>query len=210
MEVTVIVGTFGAEKWRTLAMTRAIPSAMALGAPVIHVHGNTLHEARNEGAARAMTPWLCFLDADDELEAGFLDAMAAGTADLRAPSVRYGANHQWRDAAMPRVAGHEHACTADCLVDGNWLVIGTLIERSRLLDVGGFRNFEWSEDWDLWLRCYLAGATVEAIPDAVYVAHVNPRSRNRRLPAEDRVRVHRAIHDSCMRWNEERRVGTQV
>lgn len=193
MDVTVIVGTYGAEKWRNLAMNRAVPSAMALGCPVIHVHATSLHEARNEGAERAMTRWLCFLDADDELAPGFIDAMAAGTADLRAPAVRYGANEHWNPTALPKVAGHDHDCTGECLPEGNWLVIGTLIERSRFLDVGGFRDWPMYEDWDLWLRCWQAGATVEAIPAAVYVAHVNPRSRNRGPDRSAKEATHAAI-----------------
>ena len=89
MEVSIIVGTFGPDHWIDLAMSRAIPSAQAQPAQVIHSHAATIAEARNLGAARAETEWLVFLDADDELEAGYIDALAAADGDLRAPAVRY-------------------------------------------------------------------------------------------------------------------------
>jgi hypothetical protein len=60
-------------------------------------------------------------------------------------------------------------------------------------DVGGWRDFAWSEDWDVWLRCWLAGATVEAVPAAVYRAHVRPDSRNRAPAREARLAAHQAI-----------------
>jgi hypothetical protein len=45
--------------------------------------------------------------------------------------------------------------------DGNWLVIGCVARTDLLREVGGFRDFPVYEDWDLWLRCWLAGATFE-------------------------------------------------
>ena len=46
MEVTVVVATYGDRAWLDLALERAVPSAVALGVPVVQVHGRTLHEAR--------------------------------------------------------------------------------------------------------------------------------------------------------------------
>ena len=90
------------------------------------------------------------------------------------------------------VAGHRHDCTAECLPEGNWLVVGSLVRAQMVRDVGGWRDFTWSEDWDLWLRCWLAGATVEAIPDAIYRAYVRPNSRNRAPQHAERIAAHRA------------------
>ena len=197
MDLTVIVATYGdLDFWDPLA-ARAVAS-IAGQAPVVRIHGDTLHDARNAGAAEASTDWLCFLDADDELEGGYLEAMAEGSATVRAPSVRYvrPAGRPPRPV-MPRVAGHRHACTADCLDQGNWLVIGSIVPRDLFLEVGGFRDFTWSEDWDLWVRCWQAGATFEPIPDAVYRAHVRPDSRNR---APDRAARH-AAHQAIARAN---------
>ena len=178
-----------------LAEGRALPSARALGVPIVHVHAATLHEARNGAVAETNTEWVVHLDADDELEAGYITAMATGTADVRAPAVRYLRGYGDRSAQprMPRVAGHEHDCTGDCLPYGNWLVVGAAVRTDLVRRVGGWRDFPWSEDWDLWLRCYLAGATFESMPTARYRAHVRRGSRNRGQGQAARLAAHRAI-----------------
>ena len=194
MDVTVVIATFGDDSWIHLARERAIPSAEAFGVPVIHTHGPSLHEARNMGLMQVETEWVCHLDADDELEPGYFDAMAAGTADCRAPRVRYMRRkvHSPKPI-MPRVAGHTHDCTAECLSEGNWLVIGSLVRADACLKVGGWRDFAWSEDWDLWVRLRAAGATFEAVEGAIYRAHVRLDSRNRGQSRDDKLAAHRAI-----------------
>lgn len=198
MDVTVAVGTFGDLSWVRLAQDRALPSARALGVPTVHVHADTLHDARNQALARVDTEWVVHLDADDELERGYLQAMATGDADVRAPAVRYvrGAGDRAAAVRMPRVAGHEHDCTGECLPYGNWLVVGAAVRVDLVRQVGGWRDFEWSEDWDLWLRCYLAGATFQPIPQAIYRAYVRTRSRNRALSGAARLAAHRAIAEA--------------
>lgn len=192
--MTVAVATFGDDWWPQLAQQRAIPSADALGVPVVHVHGDTLHDARNDALAQVATEWVIHLDADDELEPGYVEAMTAGAADVRAPSVRYVRNETDQpDPVLPRVAGHRHICTAGCLPQGNWLVVGTAVRADLLRQVGGWRDWPWAEDWDVWLRCHLAGATIEAIPRAVYRAHVRLNSRNQVASQSQRLAVHRMV-----------------
>lgn len=193
MDVTVAVATYGSRTWMDLADERAIPSAESQGVPVVYVHGDTLHEARNEALDKVNTEFVCFLDADDELERNYFTYMDKASADLRAPAVRYVKENRPAWPRVPRVAGHSHRCTADCLTYGNWLVIGTVAPTQMVHEVGGFRDFEWSEDYDLWVRCWQAGATVEAVPEAVYRAHVRPDSRNRAPDRLTRLGVHQAI-----------------
>lgn len=191
--MTVCIATFGHPHWQDLARERAAPSAAALEVPVVQVHGETLHDARNTALSMVETEWVVHLDADDELDPGYLVAMAAGTADLRAPAVSYVRGGRPRGAYVPQVAGHDHPCAAGCLRDGNWLVVGSLVRAELVRAVGGWRDFAVYEDWDLWLRCWLAGATVEAIPTAVYRAHVRPDSRNRAPARAVKEATHRAI-----------------
>lgn len=191
MDLTVAVATFGSTDWAELAAERAVPSAQ--GVPVVTAHGTSLAAARNAALSEVKTEWVVFLDADDQLEANYVDAMEAGTADLRAPAVRYVRNGSHPTPYVPRVAGHEHACEAECLRDGNWLVIGTAVRAQMLRDVGGWRDWPCYEDWDAFQRCWLAGATVEAIPEAVYRAHVRADSRNRAPAMADKNRVHHEI-----------------
>lgn len=193
MDLTVVVASYGDMSWRTLADGRAVPSAQALDVPVVQVHGATLHGARNGGLDQVASEWVAFLDADDELEQGYIEAMAGGDADVRAPAVRYIQGGVARQPAMPRVAGHTHACVAGCLAYGNWLVVGAAVRADLVRKVGGWRDFPIYEDWDLWVRCWQTGATFEPVPRAIYRAHVRPRSRNRAAPREQRLAAHRAI-----------------
>lgn len=171
MEITVVVGTFGDESWAELARSRAIPSAesQSLRPEVIHVNGETLHDARNQGAADAAGRWLCFLDADDALAPGYLEAMAKGVHELRAPAVQY--VHPGYEAAPVTLEDRDIRWMNPC-------VIGTLVPKKLFCDLGGFRDWPVYEDYDLWLRCWRAGATIQHIPDAIYRAWVRDGSRN--------------------------------
>ena len=191
MDVTVVVGTYGNTAWRDLAYSRAIPSVPE-GIPVVHRHALTLAQARNEGLRLVDTEFVIHLDADDELEPGYIEAMARGTADIRGPVARYVTGRRLR-LWQPRVAGHRHDCIAECLPDGNWLIVGAAARTDILRSVGGWRDWSVYEDWCLFLRCYRAGATYEQIRDAIYRAHVRPDSRNRAPSMEEKNRVHHEI-----------------
>jgi GT2 family glycosyltransferase len=196
--VSVVVATYGDDEWHELAWERAIPSAQAQGVPVIHAIGRDITDARNTGLSQVQTREVVFLDADDELEPGYFDAMATRPAgSIGVPRVRYirPKRHEPRPY-FPRVAGTKHQfhdCTAECLSDGNWIVIGACVPTSLLRGIGGFRDFEWSEDFDLWVRCWKAGATFERVPDAIYRAHVRMDSRNRGASRETKLAAHQAI-----------------
>lgn len=194
MEVGIVVAVFGdLDRWRPLAKL-AIASAEAQNpAQIEYVEGRTLHEARNQGLASLRTEWAVHLDADDELEAGYLEAMATSDADVRVPVVRYVRSGYPAPAKMPRVAGHHHDCSVACLEEGNWIVVGAAVRTDLARRVGGWRDFDWSEDYDLWVRCWHAGATIEAVPAAVYRAHVRADSRNRAPSRAARLAAHRAI-----------------
>ena len=194
-DVGIVVAVFGdLDRWRPLA-ARALESARAQNpAQIEYVEGRSLHEARNEGLGRLRTDWVVHLDADDELEPGYLDAMARSAADLRAPAVRYVRGRHPGHATMLRVSGHlDHPCTADCLTEGNWIVVGAAARTELVRAVGGWRDYPWSEDWDLWVRCWKAGATIEPVPAAVYRAHVRHDSRNRAPERAFKLAAHQAI-----------------
>jgi len=198
VDVTVAVAIFGdLERWRPFA-ERAVKSAKTQTnlVELVEIDGGNITVARNTALELVGTEWVVFLDADDELEPGYLDAMRAGTADIRAPRVRYTSGVTSRRPAFPRVAGHSHICTGNCLLQGNWLVVGSMARAQMIRDVGGWREFSWSEDWDLWLRCHLNGATVEGVQGAIYRAHVRKDSRNRSMQGEARLRVHREIEEA--------------
>lgn len=190
--VSVIVATFGTEEWETLGNERAWPTALAQGADdVVRVHlvNGTVAQARNEGAQKATSEWLCFLDGDDELTDGYIDQMRAALAPraLLTPLVRYvdPSGRTQPDRHWPEVH----------LSRGNWMVIGTLIERDLFLEIGGFDDLPAMggfEDWALWIKAWKAGG-VPTRAAAVYVAHVNSDSRHRGATAEEKARWHYAI-----------------
>ena len=192
---TIVVGTFGGDEWKRLAAERAIPSAQAQGCLVVHAHAGTLQGARNAALAQVDTPWVIHLDADDELETGYVANLGfSEVGDVLVPMVRY--MQRGRAIArpqFPRVAGHRHECSGGCLPHGNWIVVGAAVRTDLVRQVGGWRDFDWSEDWDLWLRCYLAGAVFTPARRAIYRAHVRMNSRNRGSGPAAHLEAHRAI-----------------
>lgn len=198
MDVTIAVCTFGDERWKDLAAERAVPSAKAQGVEVVTFHADVLHNARNE-ALNASDGWIIYLDADDQLEPGYVDAMLAGTGDVRAPSVqrvRRGRNKRGR--YMPRVWGHRHECVGGCLPEGNWVTVGAMVSTHLLKDAGGWQDEPIYEDWSVWLRCWKAGGDVQPCPDAVYRYWFSDTTRNGSLPPKERDEWHWRIHDSIM------------
>lgn len=194
MDVTVCVGTFGDVKWAYLAHERAIPSVEV---PWIWAHGETLSQARNAALAEVETEWVCFLDADDELTPGYFEAMERGSADVRGPMARYVVGKR-KKLWQPRVAGHYHDCAADCLPEGNWLLVGAVARTDLLKEVGGWDEWPVYEDWALWLKCWKAGASFELIKDAIYQAHARPDSRNRAPSTSFKNDVHREIVEAYL------------
>jgi glycosyltransferase involved in cell wall biosynthesis len=150
--------------------------------------------ARNAAALLASGDYLVFLDADDELAPGYLDAMrsAADTQErpwacLFYPSVRYLINGRARPNLLRPVGDIRH---------DNFMVIGTLVHRALFMSVGGFSDYDHGfEDWSLWAKCVRAGAAIQPVGDAVYVAYINRSSkhrtfwRNRREQVAEHLRI---------------------
>lgn len=193
--VSVLISCFGHTDWANLAWSRAYPSAFrqADECLVVHKKNGTLCEARNEAAEAASGDWLVFLDADDELDPGYVSALKAqlevdeSPTQLCAPRVSY-IESGYRQAPKYLPLGQ------DDIREGNWLVIGTAVHRATFGLAGGFREWPIYEDWDLWQRCHLrASAKPVKVPDMVYVAHVSHHSRNRAPSPETQSRVFRDI-----------------
>lgn len=223
MNVSIIVATFGSIEWANRGNLTA-DAARSYGTYSVintHLDDGTLAEARNLSAKGADADWLCFLDAGDELEPGYLVAMwktmrhwnLARRGDLRdnplllVPALRrvhHAANGQTH-REPPVIPDWERL-----LIDLNCAVIGTLVPRQLFLQVGGFRDWPIYEDWDLWLRCVRAGARMVPVPDAVYCAHVEDGSRNvgDRDVANRTYALIRAEHDDVEPgWWRDRKVS---
>jgi len=198
MKVSAIIASFGAHKWGHLARTRALPSVEGQGFHEVicrHEEGATLAQVRNACAEEATGDYLLYVDADDSLDAGFLRSITSsymenGEPDncLFTPAVQYVRGNTRKGTARiwPEVDIH----------DGNWMIIGTAVPRRTFLEVGGFREYGWSEDWATWALCMEAGSVPVKVPDAVYLAYISQNSRNRGKSRATMLHWHQAIgHD---------------
>lgn len=179
LDCTIVCSTFGDYQWMTLAHERALPSASSFGVPVIYNHGDTLHGTRNLGLAQVQTEYVCHLDADDELDKNFFKEIEKIEGDIRVPAIQYMPH---RSPFIPNISGHtSHKCIAECLEFDNWIVVGAVAKTDMLIQVGGWRDYPAFEDWDLWQRCWLAGAIISPAPKAIYKAYSTAAGRNRVL-----------------------------
>ena len=175
--VGVVVPTFGDDRWWRDKALVALESAARQTVPpsvVIQSHGETLQEARNGGALRCQTDWLIFLDADDTLDKNYISRMLEGTGNVRQPAT-IGVYEDGRRDAEAVVIPKKN------LLDGNYIIIGAMIDHELFNQVGGFGDEELYEDWSLYLRLEEAGATFGVCPEAIYEVLVKGNTRN--LPA---------------------------
>lgn len=172
MDATILIGTFGSIDWANAGAAKAQYLRVKFPhIPVLHLHGDALHTTRNALAERAKTEWLCFVDADDDLSYDYFVNMDrfSDKGDLLAPMVL------WLDGDMPSVP--VSLASRDMEVS-NQCVIGTMIRKQMFFDVGGFEDWRAWEDWALFLTAYRQGAKIFHNPLSLYIAHVNPNSRN--------------------------------
>ncbi len=183
--VSVCIGTFGDPIWEQRARKAAESAVAQRCAEVVHVHGETLADARNRAVEEATGEWVVTLDADDSLAPGYIDAMSHATGDLRAPRLRFvdddGRHHEPFDLTR-RDIRRTNPCA-----------IGTAVRRADVIAVGGWREWQAYEDFDLFRRLWLAGNRIEHVSAAVYLAHRRAGSRN---DVADPAGLTKAIIDS--------------
>lgn len=173
MTVSVVIPTFGNnDLYRRLALRAANSAVDQSMEPleIIRIHEETLQEARNNGAEQAKGEWLIFLDADDELDHHYIEAMYKAEGDIRRPAT-LGVVDGVEDTESVMIPRKNLLVT-------NFIVIGAMHRREDFLAAGGFNNYPCLEDWDLWLRMVANGAEVVDVPEAIYRVHVTPDSRN--------------------------------
>lgn len=176
--IDVIIGTYGCESWkdRALVAKYSVLQQTSMATSIYLVHGKTLAQARNEGAQRSTADWLLFLDADDVLDSNYIYAMREAIKQITC------SNSLLYPSVLTIENGVKSSSTKiseqNPILEGNFMVIGTLVKRETFLQVGGFRELPMYEDWDLWIRCVAHGSTPHSVSSAVYHVIVNKSSRN--------------------------------
>lgn len=193
MTVGVVIASYGNSKWKSLAEQRALPSVESQGFDRVvsmHLDDGTLAMARNYGQQFCDTDWVVFLDADDELDKEYLSEMRKKieTVDFEnvvlVPSVSYVRRGKRQRPMMWPETDFKTA---------NWVVIGAAVQTKTFLRTGGFMEYGMYEDYALWAKAHSQGAVFVKVPEAVYVAHQNPNSRNIGSGRSERLYWHQKI-----------------
>ena len=144
------------------SVARRDPRVRVIGTP----RGGIIH-ALNTGIAECTGELLARMDADDishsrrlEMQVALMDARPEVSvcsslvrmfprAELLGGLVRY---EQWLNSLVT----HEQIAR-DIFVESPLAHPSAMVRREELLEIGGYQDRGWAEDYDLWLRYHVAG-----------------------------------------------------
>lgn len=176
----VVIATYGdMDEWlpRVQRASASVQNQTVPADVVIWKHGETLASARNEGAGECATDFVIFLDADDELDEHYIEAMQAATGDIRRPCT-LGVHEDGHEDDYPVMIPQRD------LREANYIVIGAAVDHWMFDMVGQFEELPILEDWALWQKCVLQqNAVVTEVPDAIYKVHVGRQGQRNENPA---------------------------
>ena len=167
-------------------------------------------EARRQAVARATTPLIAILDADDVLLPDHLETML--DVYRRAPGIVTAHALVWvpGKGIGPANEATRYVPPPDGqlrrLLDHDFLSVTTLFARSDCERAGGFRKLRAAEDWDLWLRMVRNGVLVSRAghPTVMYRIGANSISFGYRATTSDayvlELAVREAVTDDERRW----------
>jgi glycosyltransferase involved in cell wall biosynthesis len=193
---SIIIATYGDNRWKKLAEERAYPSVKGQKANEIiisHEPLGTAASCKNNAIREAKSKWIAICDADDELEDGYVESALQSPGDLRYPRVRYIPP----DFSDPLKDGELTTLTRRHLLMGNYMVIGTLFEKERFLQVGGFSEFESWEDWYLFMQLNYLGAVPVLCEQSVYRVYRHPVSR---VTVPNPTKLFLSMRDCFRQW----------
>lgn len=210
-DICVVITTFGTSEWEMRGEITRVKTreAQTVQPYVLHWHepAVTLSEARNNAVAHLDTDdvydhleWIVFLDADDELDPYFTQALAAydGPGEILQTCVQGFVDVVVQEGCFSSSMRREWLDPFPMLHRQKWplhrqnyLTIGSPIRRDMFNEVGGFDEWPVLEDWALWLKCDKAGAQFDEIPDAIYYIN-DDHTRSRTLDNDEIARQIRA------------------
>ena len=171
--------------------------ARAAGARVVPSAGRGLVAALNTGLRAADAPWIARMDADDlaaprrlELQLPHLDRHRV--VDGR---VRFFRDEGAVPEGMRRYEAFVNAAEVDrdLLVESFVVHPAATFHRAEVLAAGGYREGDFPEDYELWLRLHAAGWRFETVPEVLVRMRDRPDRATRtdpryRVDAFDRAR----------------------
>jgi len=173
--------------------SRALLGALACEEPRLRLlssGGRGLVAALNLGLEQARAPLLARMDADDvahpERLACQVERLAAGPrADVLATAVELGGEPgpgmrryvAWSNALL----AHEQI-VADLLVESPLVHPSVMVPTAWLRELGGYREFDGPEDYELWLRAARHGARFAKLPRPLLVWRDGPWRLTRASP----------------------------
>lgn len=156
---------------RDPATLRALDELEQRGVRVVHQENAGLSAARMTGVAETKAPYVLPLDADDALGPGTVAALADALEREPSAAMAWGNVEIWGEFDLPLRIGRR--LDPWLITHLNTLPVASLVRRTALLEVGGWRLRHGYEDWDLWM------AFAEGGWGGVYVPHPALRYRRR-------------------------------
>ncbi len=141
---------------------------------VLHINHQGIAAAANQGLERCRAPIIVRMDSDDRchpervalqrqhlLDHPDLAVVSSLVTGFPADQIGEGFNlyFQWLNSLLT----HEDI-SREIFVESPIANPSAAYRRSWVEQVGGYQDHGWPEDYDLWLRLYLAGAKFEKIP----------------------------------------------
>lgn len=150
---------------------------------VINGKGDGVSAARNLALRSVETEWVCFLDADDEIDPEFLHLMSSATSavdliycgyrrvDEHGRLILTALNRAFADGGFPVIArGAQPA------------IHGVLVRRACVMAVGGFdESLRVAEDRDLWQKLARGGARIGFVEQVLVTYRTGPVTLSRRF-----------------------------
>jgi glycosyltransferase involved in cell wall biosynthesis len=128
------------------------------------------------GLEACTAPWVARMDADDIADAErFAKQMAMAVdadADVVSCLVRcfstgeLGKGYATYETWINGLCDHE-SIVRERFVESPIAHPTVLFRRQAVVELGGYRDLDWAEDYDLWLRCAEAGLRFEKVPDVL-------------------------------------------
>ena len=157
---------------------------------VLDGEGQGLVAALNRAASEAEAPLLARMDADDvahpdrllaqvEFLAGHTPVAACGTAVRLFPETSLGSGYRRYETWLNGLV-NEQDVLADLFVECPIAHPTLVVRKSVFFALGGYRDLDWPEDYDLVLRLHAAGMRASNLPRQLLDWRVHPERHSLR------------------------------